>query len=82
MVRWRHASGNVYVRATGSAESAATASGATALLTGNVRLGGNPGAVAVYYQGEIALVVAMNTDPTTAEDAAIMSFLNAYGGLP
>lgn len=81
VVRWRHASGNVYVRATGSAESAATASGATALLTGNVRLGGNPGVVAVYYQGEIAAAIAANTDPTAAEDAAIMAFLNAYGGL-
>jgi len=50
-------------------------------MTGNIRVGGNPGATGVYYQGEIALVVGMNTNPTAAEDAKIMSFLNSYGSL-
>jgi hypothetical protein len=81
VLRWRHDVSNVYVRV-GASESAPTASGATALLTGNSRIGGNPGSVGIYYQGEIAAVVAMNTDPTAQEDAAIMSFLNTYGGLP
>lgn len=82
VARWRHASGNVYMRVGSSGESAPTASGNTALLTGNNRIGGNPGAVGLYFAGRIGVVVAMNTDPTAQEDAAIMSFLNAYGGLP
>jgi len=81
VVRWRHDVSNLYVRVGTSGESAPTASGATSLLTGNNRIGGNPGAVGVYFNGHIAAVVAMNTQPTTNEDVAIMSFLNAYGGL-
>lgn len=77
VVRWRHAGGSVYSRV-GSTESAGVASGNTASLVGLNRIGWT----ATGMAGHVGAIVAMNTDPSVAEDAAIMSFLNAYGGLP
>ena len=82
VVRVRHSSGTVGVRI-GSGAEVTIASGASAWGAGPylLRMGTQYNAAAGFTAADFGAMVLGNAEPTAGEDAAIMSFLNAYGNL-
>lgn len=79
IVRWRHAGGNIYARVNAT-EGAPVASGATTSLAGAVAIGA-AGVYSPAIDADYAGVISTDTDVSSPDDAKIMAFLKAYGGL-
>lgn len=82
VVRVRHGSGTVGIRVGNGAE-VTIAAGASTWGAGPylLRMGTQYNAAAGFTAADFGALVFGNAEPSVAEDAAIMSFLNAYGGL-